>query len=619
MKNALLFKKKIPSKKKSPSPLLPTPTGNPFPGPPLVPPPPFQFPLLSVPYPQFPSHPTFPIPPNFYHPLYLVPQSGPFPPPPPPLSSQSPHTPVHLTNFAPPSTPDQSQILNLPPSGPASITSAPNSFGQPSSSFPNPNLDQFPLPSHGPSPSFENPNFYHAPAPPPCLVPRVPQALSTTATTPPPQIPPLLQPSSSPEKAAARRPPPLSKEDPQRDLSLLPMVIDLVSEKPSTRWSYDALFHALFSEIYNHHPHTSTHLRPYRVKALIDGSRNAFVLFFNKKDHMTEFVKALPPTLTHPSSREKHKTRVSWPGHINAPVTTTPRHTLFANVPLRALVDSYNTSTQTGKRVGRTLTDAELLKVIQTVVLEPSKGAILEGRLTSADGGLVLHMADRNTYDTALRNGLSLQNISTHIYDLHPPSQRDHNDPFLCGYCAQYTPHEGLMFCPNPPRCLTCGEQGHAELRSSIRVKCPLNHKHPNHNANAINTCIHCEQTHRAGSRTCPVWAQAKAAHVKEKEAKRRAFTTPSKPPPTPPSPAPPSPWHKRAYEHILTEIRDIASKPCDRKHGDRELPASMQMENKLASIVRLIDLWSPKIGDPSGNTPPPQPNIFLLPWLLAK
>jgi hypothetical protein len=106
---------------------------------------------------------------------------------------------------------------------------------------------------------------------------------------------------------------------------------------------------------------------------------------------------------------------------VNTPVTTTPKHTLFGNVPLRAPVDSYNVSTQSGKRMGCSLSDAELLKVVQTVILGPSKGAILECRLASADGGVVLHMADRQSFDSAQKNGLSLQNISTHIYDLRPP------------------------------------------------------------------------------------------------------------------------------------------------------------------------------------------------------
>ena len=104
------------------------------------------------------------------------------------------------------------------------------------------------------------------------------------------------------------------------------MVIDLVSERPSTRWSYDALFHPLYTEIYSHHTRTSTHLRPYRAKALIDGSRCAFVLFFNQKSRMIDFSNALPSTLTHPSSKVKHKTKISWPGHVNTPVTTTPKH-----------------------------------------------------------------------------------------------------------------------------------------------------------------------------------------------------------------------------------------------------------------------------------------------------
>ena len=218
-----------------------------------------------------------------------------------------------------------------------------------------------------------------------------------------------------------------------------------------------------------------------------------------------------------------------------------------------------------------------------------------------SDGGVVLLMADRDFFDIAVRNGLSLQNLSTHIYELRPPCQRDRDDPFLCGYCAQYTPHEGRMFCPNPPRCLTCGELGHAEVRSTIRVRCPLGHKHPNHNPNAINTCIYCDQTHRAGSRTCPVWAQAKAERTKAREAKQKTYVTPSQNTPSPSS-KPPSPWQKRTYEQILSEIRGIAAKPCDRNHGPKELPASMQMENKLANIVRLIDLWAPKIGDGSEN-----------------
>jgi len=576
-----------PPRMKSPSPLLPNPPEIPTPTPPLLP--------LPAPFPFFPQFPQF-----LYHDLFPVHSSNPlqFPPYFSPQPGPYPHHPLHAPNFVPSfhpppgtSSPISHQIpisftpsITIPPP-PPSVSSF---FPPPPSDPPSPNIPTNPpgAPSH-PS-SFEN-NPDSAPSKPPS---------------------PYLAPISSPPLTSAahtlpnptRRPPPLSKEDPQRDYALLPMVIDLVSEKPTTRWSYDAFFHALHSEIYTQHTLTSTLIRPYRVKALIEGSRNSFVLFFNQKNHVTEFVKLLPPTLTHPSSKVSHRTKISWPGHVNSPVSANPRFTLFGNVPLRALVDSYNTSSQSGQRMDRNLSDSELQKVVQTVILEPSKGAILECRLASADGGVVLLMANRASFDTALKNGLSLQNLSSHIFELHPPCHKDRDDPFLCGYCAQYTPHEGLMFCPNPPRCLTCGESGHAEARSSIRVKCPFDRKHPKHNPGAINTCIHCDQTHRAGSRSCPVWAQAKLERTKAREAKQNSFTRKTIPPP-PPTPKASNPWHKLNCEHIISEIREIVSEPCDRSHGPQELPASVQMENKLARVLLLIDFWFPNIGSESENS----------------
>ncbi|MFO0000049.1 MAG: hypothetical protein ACK559_02880, partial [bacterium] len=94
---------------------------------------------------------------------------------------------------------------------------------------PNPSFDTPP-----PTSAFENviPTPHAAPTLPPRPPPTV---LETAAAVSNPQpISPLLPPSLAPDSSTIRRPPPLAKEDPQRDLALLPMVTDLMSERPST-------------------------------------------------------------------------------------------------------------------------------------------------------------------------------------------------------------------------------------------------------------------------------------------------------------------------------------------------------------------------------------------------
>ncbi len=213
-------------------------------------------------------------------------------------------------------------------------------------------------------------------------------------------------------------------------------------------------------------------------------------------------------------------------------------------------------------------------------------------RLLGAKGGVVLTYGSADAAAAAIARGVLLRRLGLRVKarELLP---REEVDLAWCARCAGYAHTAGR--CPNEPRCRTCGESGHSEVRG----ECPKK-KGSGVSVPAVPHCISCgHDGHKHGAPSCPDYQAARRAlvprpgtgRVQDRVREVLHLSTPQV-----------STEHSVPTDQVARSFLEVAARGTDR------MRAKNTVQRPVPRAADPMDLSDDDEAGPSTCPPPPTP-----------
>lgn len=245
------------------------------------------------------------------------------------------------------------------------------------------------------------------------------------------------------------------------------MVLRLASPPGQPQWSLHEIFKGIFAHMADREHYA---LGPYHINRHLHRAAECS-LHFNHQWILEAFLTFCPQRITNP--RTNASVTLHWyvPDELGDHIAHPHKLKLHARIPmallLRAFPDLELTQRPNSSRV--TLSEASM-RALSVSFVERFNGTVAQVEAVGPGDGYHFTFGTTADQEAALRFGLVLPGDPTQTLPFLRIDDPDTRIPPFCSTCGLYNAHRGEQ-CPNPYRCMECGDVGHSKRNPNQRVR----------------------------------------------------------------------------------------------------------------------------------------------------